>query len=315
MKDRIMNNIDWPGLSYDKGKETYHTFHLWSQIVGKIKLAKMPWINHSWHVTLMVTPFGFTTGDIPSNEKHFQIDMNLLNHQLEIKTSQNEVKKIDLLSLSVRDFYSNILSCLKEMGIEVKINPLPNEIENPSPFNKNDQNTYKPEIASALHLSMLKSNEVFNRFRADFIGKCSPVHFFWGGFDLAVSRFSGRKAPTHPGGIPNLPDWVTQEAYSHEVCSCGFWPGSEALPEAAFYSYIYPEPEGYKNASIKPEVAYYHQGLGEFVLSYNEIYQSENPTKSLLDFLQSTYDAAADLAGWDRKNLEKQKEVMNVFNR
>lgn len=303
-----MNNRNWPELSYDKGKETYHTLHLWSQVVGKIKLAMMPWINHSWHVALMITPSGLTTGDLPSNEKHFQINLDFLNHQLVIKTSQNEVLKFDLLSLSVREFYNSILSSLKEVGFEIKINPLPNEMENPTPFDKNDHNTYKPEIASALHLALLKSNEVFNTFRAGYIGKCSPVHFFWGSFDLAVSRFSGRKAPKHPGGIPNLPDWIAQEAYSHEVCSCGFWPGSEALPEAAFYTYIYPEPEGYKTAKVNSKAAYYHQGLGEFVLPYSEVYQSENPTESLLDFLQSTYDAAADLAGWDRRNLENKRK-------
>jgi hypothetical protein len=294
----------WPELSYDKGKETYETIHLWSQIVGKVKLTKMPWINHSWHVTLAVTPLGLTTGDLYSNGKHFQISIDFLNHQLEITTSKNEVKKFDLSSLSVKGCYKNILESLAEMNIEVSINPLPNEVENPILFNEDDRDTYDPEIASALHLALLNSNKVFTEYRAGFKGKCSPVHFFWGSFDLAVSRFSGRKAPPHPGGIPNLPDWIAREAYSHEVCSCGFWPGSIALPEAAFYTYIYPEPEEYNTATVSPESAYYHKDLKEFILPYNKIYKTGNTSELLLDFLQSTYNAAADLANWDKKSLE-----------
>lgn len=294
----------WPELSYDKGKETYETIHLWSQIVGKVKLKKMPWINHSWHVTLSVTPFGLTTGDLASDGKHFQINIDFLNHRLEIITNQNEVKRFDLSALSVSDCYRNILESLTEMNIEVSINPLPNELENPILFNKDDRNTYNPAIASALHLALLNTNKVFTEFRAGFKGKSSPVHFFWGSFDLAVSRFSGRKAPPHPGGIPNLPDWITREAYSHEVFSCGFWPGSDAFPEAAFYSYIYPEPEGFNTATVKPESAYYHKDLKEFILPYKKIYQINNLSELLMNFLKSTYDAAADLADWDKKNFE-----------
>lgn len=296
----------WPELSFEEGKETYQTIHLWTQIVGKIKLTKMPWINHSWHVTLMVTPVGLTTGDIPSNGKHFQIDFDFLNHKLEITTSQNEVRTFNLLSLSISAFYRNILSSLEELGIEVKINPVPSEMENPTPFDKDERNFYVPAIATALHYALLKSNEVFTQFRAGFIGKCSPVHFFWGSFDLAVSRFSGRKAPPHPGGIPNFPDWVAIDAYSHEVSSCGFWPGNEAVPFAAFYSYIYPEPQGFKSAAIKPENAYYHKDLREFILPYKEVQQAIDPSQTLLDFLNTTYRAAADTAHWDRENLERQ---------
>jgi len=303
MEDR--NKGIWPELSFEEGKETYQTIHLWTQIVGKIKLAKMPWINHSWHVALMVTPVGLTTGDLPSNGKHFQIDIDFLNHQLEIITSQNEVRKFNLMSLSVGAFYRNILASLKELGIEVKINPTPNEMEDPTPLDKDERNSYVPEIATALHDTLLRSNEVFTQFRAGFIGKCSPVHFFWGSFDLAVSRFSGRKAPPHPGGIPNFPDWVARDAYSHEVSSCGFWPGNEAVPFAAFYSYIYPEPQGFKSATIKPENAYYHKDLGEFILPYKEVQQASDPSQKLLDFLNTTYTAAADSAHWDRENLER----------
>ncbi|WP_256622923.1 DUF5996 family protein [Methanolobus chelungpuianus] len=303
MKDR--NKEIWPELLFKEGKETYQTIHLWTQVVGKIKLAKMPWINHSWHVALMVTPVGLTTGDLPSDGKHFQIDFDFLNHQLEIKTSRNEVRRFDLPSLSVGAFYRDILDSLKEMNIEVKINPVPSEMESPVPLDKDERDSYVPEVATALHCALLQSNQVFTEFRAGFIGKCSPVHFFWGSFDLAVSRFSGRKAPLHPGGIPNFPDWVAIDAYSHEVSSCGFWPGNDAVPFAAFYSYIYPEPQGFKSAGIKPESAYYHNDLGEFILPYKEVQQSNDPSQTLLDFLNTTYEAAADSAHWDRENLER----------
>jgi len=188
-------------------------------------------------------------------------------------------------------------------------------MENPTPFDKDERNSYVPEIATALHQALLRSNEVFTKFRAGFIGKCSPVHSFWGSFDLAVSSFSGHKAPPHPGGIPNLPDWVAREAYSHEVCSCGFWPGNEAVPFAAFYSYIYPEPQGYKSATIKPENTYYHKNLGEFILPYNEVQQANGPFQTLMDFLDTTYRAAADTAHWDRENLESHKRKNTAGNR
>lgn len=296
----------WPELSYEKSKGTYETIHLWTQIAGKIKLDKLPWINHSWHVTFFVTPYGLTTGDIPDKDKHFQINFDFINHRLQIITSKKEERLLDLKSLSVASCYSNTLEILSDFGIDCQINPVPNEMENPVPLNLNtEQSDYDTQHVASLHQALLLANEAFTRFRAGFIGKCSPVHYFWGGFDLAVSRFSGKTAPLHPGGIPNLPDWVAQEAYSHEVCSCGFWPGSDAFPEAAFYSYIYPEPTEYKTAVIKPETAYYHQDLNEFILPYHEVYNSNNPSKILMDFLQSTYDAAANLAGWDRENIEK----------
>lgn len=304
-----MRTEDWPELSYEKAKATYETIHLWTQIAGKIKLAMLPWINHSWHVTLFVTPFGLTTGDIPGNNKHFQINFDFLKHRLQIITSKNEEQTFDLRSLSVASCYKHTMTTLEKFGIDCQINPIPNEIENPTPLHLDTaHSTYNLQHASDLHLALLKINAVFTQFRAEFIGKCSPVHFFWGSFDLAVSRFSGKEAPLHPGGIPNLPDRVAQEAYSHEACSCGFWPGSEALPEAAFYCYIYPAPDGFNTASVKPDAAYFNQNLGEFILPYNEIYQSRNPTKDLLDFLQSTYDAAADLAGWERKKLENNRK-------
>jgi hypothetical protein len=269
-------------------------------------LAKLPWINHSWHVTLFVMPFGLTTGDIPGDGKHFQINFDFLRHRLQIITSKNEEQVFDLKSLSVASCYEYALSTLKKFGVDCQINPIPNEIENPIPLHLDTTHaTYNPEQAADLHQVLLKANKVFTQFRAEFIGKCSPVHFFWGGFDLAVSRFSGLTAPAHLGGVPNLPDWVAREAYSHEVCSCGFWPGTEAFPEAAFYSYIYPEPKGYNTSQVKPKSAYYHKDLREFILPYEELRQSSNPEQTLLDFLNSTYDAAAYLAKWDRKSLER----------
>ncbi|MEG9327601.1 DUF5996 family protein [Salinimicrobium catena] len=301
-----MENEKWPRLSYEEGKATYETIHLWTQILGKIKLTSLPWISHSWHVTLLITPTGLTTGDLPSEKKDFQINLDFLENQLTITTSQNEIRTISLLDLSVAQFYEKLMNELKKLGIAVVINKVPNELVDPIAFDKDQlHSTYVPKVAEAFQHALLKSNKVFTEFRSRFIGKCSPVHFFWGSFDLAVSRFSGRKAPEHPGGFPNLPDRVAREAYSHEVSSCGFWPGNEIVPFAAFYSYIYPEPDGFSSASVKPEAAYYHKEMGEFILPYAEAQRSENPEKDLMDFLQSTYEAAADLAKWDRKELER----------
>lgn len=297
----------WPALSYKEARDTYDTIHLWTQVVGKIRLAKLPWINHSWHVTLYVTPTGLTTADIMDADKHFQIDFDFVRHQLQVITSEGESRSFDLQGLSVASFYKKVLTTLQELNIQAEINPVPNELENPIPFHEDETHaTYYPEHAATLHQALLGAHDVFTKFRSKFNGKCSPVHFFWGSFDLAVSRFSGRDAPKHPGGVPNLPDWVAQEAYCKEVSSCGFWPGNEAVPFAAFYSYIYPAPEGYNNASVKPEQAYYHEELREFVLPYEAVQQAENPQAMLLDFMQSTYEAAAELAKWDRKALEQE---------
>ncbi|RAU82459.1 DUF5996 family protein [Pontibacter arcticus] len=297
----------WPALSYADAKATYETLHLWTQIIGKIKLAKLPWLNHSWHVTLLVTPTGLTTSTLPAGKGYFQVDFDLVSHQLNITTSTGKSHTFVLESMAVADFYHKVISALQELGIEVSLNTMPNELEHPIPFEEDYTHaTYHPKQVENLHKALLLAQDVMQQFRVKFTGKCSPVHFFWGSFDLAVSRFSGKTAPAHPGGVPNLPDWVAQEAYSHEVCSCGFWPGSEAVPFAAFYTYIYPEPEGYKTAAVKPEAAYYHTALGEFILPYEAVQNSENPTAILSDFLQSTYETAANLAKWDRKALEKQ---------
>lgn len=295
----------WPVLSYEKGKDTYATLHMWTQIVGKIKLAVAPWINHSWHITQHITPTGLSTLEMPYKNKNFQIDFDFISHKLRVITSNGEQRDFDLQGISVADFYQKIFAILSELDIDLKINTMPVEIENPIPFEKDTINaTYDKTEAASLHQALLKMQNVFTHMRCNFTGKCSPVHFFWGSFDLAVSRFSGRTAPKHPGGIPHLADWVAQEAYSHEVASLGFWPGSEVLTEAAFYAYLYPEPEGYKNAKVKPEGAYYHETLREFILPYGIVQKSTNPEELLTEFLNSTYEAAATLAGWDRKALE-----------
>ena len=296
---------EWPVLSYEKGKDTYDTLHMWTQIVGKIKLATLPWVNHSWHVTLHITPSGFTSQTMPYKNQNFQIDFDFIEHQLKILTSHGELRKFDLRGISVADFYKKIFATLNELKIELRIKPVPVEIEQPVAFETDTVHaTYDAEQVTAFHQALLYIQNVFMKFRAEFKGKCSPVHYFWGSFDLALSLFSGRKAPKHPGGVPGLPDWVAEEAYCREVSSFGFWPGSDALQEAAFYAYLYPEPEGYKTISVKPSEAFYHPTLSEYILPYTAVQQSDNPSEKLLDFLHSTYQAGADLAKWDRSILE-----------
>lgn len=301
-----MEHKKWPRLSFEEGKDTYETLHLWTQILGKIKLESMPWINHSWHVTLEVTPTGLTTGDLPSEKKDFKIDLDLVDHKLHILTSRKEEKTFSLLELSVADFYEKVMTDLRSLEIDMKIRKIPNEMEDPIAFDEDKEHaTYSPKVAIALQWALLKIHKVFTEFRAGFIGKCSPVHFFWGSFDLAVSRFSGRKAPVHPGGFPNLPDRVARESYSHEVSSCGFWPGNEMHPQAGFYCYFYPEPEGFSSEKVQPDSAYYHKVLGEFFLPYSEVQNATNPEQELMKFLNSTYEAGAKLAQWNRELLER----------
>lgn len=267
-------------------------------------MALNPWINHSWHSTLKVTANGLTSDPIFAEDKQLEILLNFLEHRLEIISSDNEKRIFNLESLNVSGCYKKVLTYLQDIKIDIKINAVPNEIEGALPFHENHQGTYDPAAAINLHKAMLKVNQAFTQYRSEFMGKSSDVQFFWGSFDLAISRFSGRKAPLHPGGIPNLPDWVTQEAYSHEVMTCGFWPGNEATPFAAFYSYIYPAPDGFKNAAIKPSSAYFHDNLGEFILKYEEVQKSENPSEVLLEFLRSSYDNAAKLANWDTEKFK-----------
>ncbi len=302
-------NIDpWPTLPLDEWKDTCATLHMWTQIVGKIRLSQTPWVNHSWHVTLYVTSRGLTTSPVPYGLKTFQIDFDFVDHKLVIETSDGNVRLIDLRPRTVADFYAEVMSALKSVGIDVAIHTTPNEIPDPIPFEEDTTHaSYDADYANRFWRVLVQSDRVFKEFRAHFIGKCSPVHFFWGSFDLAVTRFSGRTAPPHPGGVPHMPDVVAREAYSHEVSSCGFWPGGGAIDYPAYYAYAYPAPEGFKDYKIKPKGAFYSSDLGEFLLPYDEVRNAKDPDAALLGFLQSTYEAAADLAKWDRAALERDK--------
>ncbi|WEK20744.1 MAG: DUF5996 family protein [Candidatus Pedobacter colombiensis] len=296
---------NWPILSYEKGKSTYETLQLWSQIVGKIKLAVLPWVNHSWHVTLHVTPTGLTTESMRYNDQSFQIDFDFIVHQLKITTSNGETRQFDLHEISVADFYRKIFKLLNDLKINLTIKPIPVELADPIPFEEDTTHaTYEDQQVTAFHQALLNIQDVFMKFRAEFRGKCSPIHFFWGSFDLALSFFSGRTAPKHPGGVPGMPNWVAEDAYCKEVNSCGFWTGGEGLKEVVFYCYLYPEPKGYKSAKVQPEEAYYHQTLGEFILPYSVVQRAEKPGDKLMEFLRSTYNTGADLAKWDRESLE-----------
>jgi hypothetical protein len=295
----------WPVISYEKGKETFDAVHMWTQIVGKIKLAILPWVNHSWHVTLQPSSQGLSTGLMPYEDYNFQIDFDFTDHHLKVATTKGEQRKFSLQSISVSEFYFKIFQVLEELNIHIKIKPVPVEIQDPVPFEKDTIHcTYDIEHITAFHTALLKITDVFLDFRSKFKGKCSPIHFFWGSFDLALSLFSGRRAPRHPGGVPGLPDWVAEEAYNREVSSCGFWTGSEAYPQAAFYCYLYPEPDGYKNAHVLPAEAFYHKELGEFILSYKTVQQSKDSAITLMEFLKSTYAVGAELAKWEREILE-----------
>lgn len=296
----------WPELSYAVWKDTYATLHLWTQIVGKIRLAQTPWVNHSWHVTLYVSPRGLTTSPIPYGKRTFELEFDFLQHVLRATTDEGSIREIALHPRAVAEFYGHVMKALSELGIEVHIHDMPNEIPDPIRFTEDYAHaSYDGECAERFWRILLQVDRVLHDFRTAFIGKCSPVHFFWGSFDLAVTRFSGRRAPLHPGGVPFLPDRVTQEAYSHEVSSAGFWPGTkDILEEPAFYSYAYPEPPGFLSVAIRPAQAYYHETFSEYVLPYDAVRTAEDPDRVLMSFLTSTYEAAANNGGWDRKNLE-----------
>lgn len=296
----------WPELPLEAWADTYATLHLWTQIVGKVRLARSSWVNHSWHATLYVTARGLTTSPIPHGDRTFQIDFDFIDHRLLLQSSDGGQGHFALEPQSVAAFYWRLMEELDKLGLPVDIYRKPNEVADPVPFDQDEAHqAYDPEYANRFWRALVQADRVFKEFRSRFIGKCSPVHFFWGAPDLAVTRFSGRRAPEHPGGIPNLPDRVTREAYSHEVSSCGFWPGGGAIPYAAFYSYAYPEPEGFSTAPIRPDGAFYSPDLRELILPYDVVRRSESPDETLLEFLQSAYEAAADLAQWDRGSLER----------
>jgi hypothetical protein len=296
----------WPSLPFEAWSETCATLHRWTQIVGKIRLAQSPWFNHGWHVTLYVTPTGLTTSPIPYGNRAFQIDFDFVQHRLAVHSSDGGSGGLALEPQSVAVFYTRLMQQMAKLELHVKICPKPNEVADAISFDQDEIHcAYDREYARRFGRVLVQADRVLKEFRARFIGKCSPVHFFWGAPDLAVTRFSGRRAPPHPGGIPNLPDWVTREAYSHEVSSCGFWPGGGTMPYAAFYSYAYPEPAGFSVAPVRPGAAFYGPDFREFILPYDVVRQSKSPDATLLDFLQTTYEAAANLAQWDRASLER----------
>jgi len=299
-------SADWPGLPFADWSDTASTLHLWTQIVGKVRLSQTPWTNHSWHVPLYVTARGLSTSPIPYGGRSFEINYDFLDHQLIILSNNGAQRLVPLVSRSVSDFYRAVLESLHELGLDISIYATPNEIPNAIPFELDTHHHhYDPEYATRFWRALVQIDRVFKEFRARFVGKCSPVHFFWGSFDLAVTRFSGREAPPHPGGVPNFPDWVAREAYSHEVSSAGFWPGGGGVDNASFYSYAYPAPDTFSTANVQPAGAYWSDQLGEFLLPYHEVQSASSPDDVLLDFLQSTYDAAAELGGWNRAALER----------
>lgn len=300
------SDSSWPLLPLQDWIGTRDTLHMWLQILGKLRLKQTPWINHSWHATFYVTSRGLTTLPIPHGEREFQIDLDLIDHRLIIPSSDGRQGGFALEPQTVARFYSRVMEELERLELPVRIVAKPNEIPEAIPFPRDEiHNAYDADAVHRFWRILVQADRVLRQFRARFIGKCSPVHLFWGGMDLAVTRFSGRTAPPHPGGIPNLPDWVTREAYSHEVSSCGFWSGTAPVDYPAFYAYAYPEPPGFANARVRPEGAFYNQDFREFILPYDRVRESEAPDETLLEFLQSTYQAAADLGKWDRAALER----------
>jgi Family of unknown function (DUF5996) len=295
----------WPELPLTEWKDTYETLHMGTQIVGKIRLKLTPTQNHWWNCTLYVTPRGLTTSAIPYKGRDFRIDFDFIAHQLVIETADGSTKTIALRPRSVADFYEETMSALASLGLLVTIWTTPVEVQDRIPFEKDQKHAaYDPEHADRLRRILVQANRVLLEFRSRFTGKVSPVHFFWGGFDLAVTRFSGRTAPEHPGA-PNCARFVMVEAYSHEVSSCGFWPGGAPVNEPVFYAYAYPEPQGFKDYPIQPQEAFYHKEMREFVLPYDVVCAAKSPDEVLLSFLQSSYEAAATSANWDRRALER----------
>jgi hypothetical protein len=291
----------WPSLPLASWKDTCATLHMWTQIVGKVRLALTPLVNHFWNVPLYVSARGLTTSRIPYGERAFELWFDFIQHRLVLETSDGAVTAIPLAPRSVADFYREFMEMLRSAGIEVKIWRMPVEIPNPIAFDQDHVHaSYDPNAVEKFWRILLTADAVFNQFRAGFIGKSSPVHFFWGSFDLAVTRFSGRRAPERPGA-----DAITREAYSHEASSVGFWPGSGDVKDAAFYSYMAPTPQGFAEARVHPDAAYYDKQIGEFLLMYEDVRKAASPTGALLEFCQSTYEAGATLGDWDRKALER----------
>ncbi len=301
MSANITRPGDWPELPLAAWQDTYSTLHMWSQIVGKVRLALSPKLNHWWEVPLYVNAVGLTTSPIPYAGGIFEVQLDFIDHKLTVQTNHSTGATMKLAPRSVADFYREFMAILASLGIEVKIWPMPVEVPDPIAFDRDTQHaSYDPEYANRFWRILIGSDSVFKEFRARFIGKSSPSHFFWGSFDLAVTRFSGRRAPERVGADP-----ITREAYSHEVISAGWWPGGGDVAGPAFYAYAAPEPEGFAKQAVRPEKTFYHPQLKEFLLMYEDVRQASSPRAALLEFLQSTYDAGADTGKWDRKELEK----------
>jgi len=298
-------SADWPEIPFEPWKDSCATLHLWTQIVGKYRLARTPWINHSWHATLYVTSRGLTTSEIPDGPRAVQVDFDFIDHALIVSASDGAQQRFELVPMSVADFHARFREALRALGANPAFHSSPNEVAEPIAFERDQQHAaYDADAVQRFWHALVRIDRVFKHFRTGFLGKSSPVHLFWGSFDLAVTRFSGRPAPPHPGGIPALPDEVTREAYSHEVSSAGFWPGGGPIDYPAFYSYAYPTPEGFASAKVEPRDAVFDTALGEFLLPYDAVRSAGDPDATLLAFLQTTYAAAADLAAWDRAALD-----------
>ncbi|MBS3651192.1 hypothetical protein KEU06_21495 [Pseudaminobacter sp. 19-2017] len=295
----------WPSIPYAEWRETCASLHLWSQIIGKYRLAHTPWVNHSWHATLYVTPRGLTTGPVPDPGGLVTVSLDFCDHALVVEAGGGARATFPLRPMSVAEFFGLTKEAIRSIGGQPAIHGVPNEIADVVPFaNDNAERPYDADAVRRFHKTLVNVSCLFQQFRTGFIGKVSPVHLFWGSFDLAVTRFSGRPAPMHPGGVPNLPDSVTREAYSHEVSSAGFWPGGSGAEDAMFYSYAYPAPSGFSERKVEPGEAWFDAALGEFLLPYEAVRQSKDPEQTLLLFLESTYRAAADTGNWPRSALE-----------
>jgi hypothetical protein len=303
--ERLTHGL-WPELPLAEWQDTLATLHRWLQIIGKTRLTLAPPVNHWWHVTLYLTPRGLTTSAMPHGTRSIDVELDFIDHRLVIRTSDGSSRTMSVAPRSVAELYHEYLAHLDSLGTPVEIRPIPNELEDELPFpDDREHRSYDPEYATRCWRILSQANRVLQEFRGRFIGKCSPVHFFWGAFDLACTRFSGRSAPLHPGGVPHLPDWAVREAYSHECISAGWWPGGTGFGQPGFYAYSYPEPPGFAQARVQPGDAFYSSELREFILPYESVRTASNPDELLLQFLQSTYDAGADLGGWNRAELER----------
>lgn len=312
MTDQKTPTTEWPRLLVSDWAGTRETLHLWTQIVGKVRLAHAPLVNHWWQVTLYVTPRGLATSTIPGADKAFDIEFDFIDHRLKFRASDGGGRQVPLAAKPVARLYTEVMDALSELGIPTRIWPVPNEVETAIPFAEDFRHaSYDPAAATLFWRQLVRVNRVMAAFRSHFAGKVSPVHFFWGAMDLACTRFSGRRAPPHPGGAPNCPQWVMREGYSHEVSSCGFWPGGGG--EGAFYAYAYPEPGGFAGYPVTPPEAFYSREHSQFLLPYEVVAGAANPDEVLTGFLETTYAAAAELGGWDRAALEIDPHRWDIY--